>query len=75
LDQARYEMHLLMVDSTWENEMRQIGDWIACCLPVRGMNCSLREGEGEFTGGGVREREGWDESSGWLSEGPADIPR
>lgn len=22
LDQARYEMHLLMVDSTWENEMR-----------------------------------------------------
>jgi len=39
------------------------------------------EEEGGFTSrlgcccGGVTEREGWDESSCWLSEGPADISR
>ena len=46
------------------------------------MNCRINgRKKGGFTSrlecccGGVTEREGWDESSCWLSEGPADISR
>lgn len=75
LDRTRCGMHLLMVDPTWAKEMRWTEGWVACCLPVGRMNCRVWGGRRRFTGGGVGEWEGWDESSGWLSERPADIPR